>query len=154
MKEWFKYQLGYVNLDVNNLYLTNTGNWSETRNLEEKTKKVKTKNNRKSALIIGYISVVFLIFTILIYKHILNGKVSLTIIILIILGGHRLFSYLKTEIGATFFIPKTKILEIKIEDNSADILFTNGDGVFDRCLLYQIEEKGILLLKILKNQAS
>ncbi|WP_196889864.1 hypothetical protein [Aureivirga sp. CE67] len=43
MKEWFKYELGYVNIDSENIYLTGSGNWSETKNLEEKTRKVSKK---------------------------------------------------------------------------------------------------------------
>ena len=38
MKQWFKYEFGFVNLDSENFYLTNSGNWSETENLKEKTK--------------------------------------------------------------------------------------------------------------------
>jgi hypothetical protein len=36
VKEWFTHEYGFVNIDTENIYFTNTGNWSETKDLEEK----------------------------------------------------------------------------------------------------------------------
>ena len=38
MKHWFKYEFGYVNIDSEYLYFTNTGNWSEVQEIKEKSK--------------------------------------------------------------------------------------------------------------------
>ena len=105
MKEWFKYEFGYVNIDSENLFLTNSGNWSETINLDEKTKKINAKNDTKSSSIIGFIIIVFGIFAYLIYKSFISGGVGLTLLLLTIGGGYKLYQYLKTEIGAKFKIP-------------------------------------------------
>lgn len=35
MKKWFKYEYGFVNIDEDYIYLTNTGNWSDTKDLQE-----------------------------------------------------------------------------------------------------------------------
>lgn len=86
MKEWFKYEFGYVNIDSENLYLTNSGNWSETRDLPEKTKQASNKNDNKSSSILGFIIVTIGLLTFLIMKNFINGKVGLTLILLT-LGG-------------------------------------------------------------------
>ena len=36
MKEYFKYANGYININDENLFLTHSGNWSETSTLVEK----------------------------------------------------------------------------------------------------------------------
>lgn len=35
-KSFYKYKYGYINIDQNNIYITSTGNWSETIQLTEK----------------------------------------------------------------------------------------------------------------------
>ena len=85
MKEWFKYEFGYVNIDSENLYLTNTGNWSETKTLTEKTKKVANQNDNKSSSMIGFIVIALFILGYLNFKSILSGRVALTLIVITIL---------------------------------------------------------------------
>ena len=79
MKEWFKYEFGYVNVDSENLFLTNSGNWGETISLTEKTKKTANQNSS----IIGFIIVVFCIFAFMIYKNFINGKSGFGLIFII-----------------------------------------------------------------------
>jgi len=154
MKEWFKYEFGYVNIDDQNVYLTNTGNWSETKNMEEKTKKVDKENDNRSSSMIGFILVVICIFAFLIFKSYISGKVGLSLIAITSFGGYKLYGYLKTEIGAKFKIPINKISEIKVAEKSIEIIFTNGEGKIDSYKLYRIEEKGISIMNSLKQYAS
>ena len=55
MKEYFKYANGFVNLNDENLFLTNSGNWSETSDLLEKSPKSIRQNNFKGFKIYIYL---------------------------------------------------------------------------------------------------
>jgi hypothetical protein len=71
-------------------------------------------------------------------------------VILIVFGGYSLYEYLKTEIGAKFKIPLDKIVEIKEQENSIEINFINGEGDNDTYKLEKIDEKGIAIIKSMK----
>ena len=152
MKEWFKYEFGYVNIDSENLYLTNSGNWSETKGLSEKTKKVAAKSDNKSSSIIGFILAVAGLFGFLIYKSLLSGKAGLSLILITVVGGYKLYDYLKSEIGAKFKIPLEKISEIKDHESGIEIFFTNGEGKPDSYKLQKVAEKGFAVMHSLKAQ--
>lgn len=149
MKEWFKYEFGYVNIDSENLYLTNTGNWSETKTLTEKTKKVAKQNDNKSSLMIGFIVIALFLLGYLNFKSVLSGGVALTLIVITIFGSYKLYEYLKTEIGAKFKIPREKISEISVNDRSIEIFFVNGEGNNDSYKLHRVEDKGISVMNSL-----
>ena len=151
MKEWFKYEYGYVNVDSKNLFLTNSGNWSETKKLTEKTKNISKKNDRKSSSINGFIIFVFSLFAFMIYKNFINGKLGLALIFFTIGGGYKFYQYLKTEIGAKFKIPLEKIIELNILEKSAEIKFIDGEGLAENYLLNNIDEKGKKIMYSLKN---
>ena len=151
MKEWFKYEFGYVNIDSENLFLTNSGNWSETKNLTEKTKKVSDKNDNKSSSIIGFIIIVFCVFAFMIYKSFISGKIGLTLIFITIGGGYKFYQYLKTEIGAKFRIPLEKITEINVLEKSVEIKFFDGEGLKVNYILNNIDEKGKNIMNTVKN---
>ena len=75
MKEYFKYANGYVNINDENLFLTNSGNWSETHDLLEKSPKSIRKNDLKSVKIYAYYFVIIVlvaIFVIDIFKDLGN----------------------------------------------------------------------------------
>ena len=150
MKEWFKYEFGYVNIDSENLYLTNTGNWSETKDLTEKTKQVANKNDNKSSSTLGFLIIILGLLGFLIFKSLVNGKVGFTLILITLGGGYKLYEYLKTEIGAKFKIPLTKITEIKKKKKSIEIIFINGEGNKDIYNLHRVDEKGMNLMSSLK----
>ena len=60
MKAWFGYNTGFVNIDDNHVYLTNSGNWSEIADLEEKgitTNKKSRRRKKKSSLFMAYLVV-------------------------------------------------------------------------------------------------
>jgi methionyl-tRNA synthetase len=79
MKTWFKYEYGYVNLDSDTLYLTNSGNWSETTTLSEKTKEITQKNDTKNYKYVSFLVSIIAFFCVLFFNTILSGKVSLTL---------------------------------------------------------------------------
>lgn len=144
MKEWFKHEFGYVNVDAENLYLTNSGNWSDTKKLNEKTKNNKTK---KRSSIIGFLILVFCLFLFMIYKSTAIDTIGVTLFIMAL--GYKLYLYLKFEIGPQFKIPIAKISEVKIDDKSVEIYFLDGDGVYSSFVLEKVEEKGKNILNSL-----
>jgi hypothetical protein len=150
MKEWFKYEFGYVNINSENLFLTNSGNWSETENLTEKTKKISNKNNKKSSSIIGFIILILCLFGFLIYKNTLSGKTGTALIFITIGMGYKLYEYLKTEIGAKFKIPLEKITELIFLKNSVEINFIDGEGLKSSYKLNNINEKGEKIMHSIK----
>lgn len=156
MKEWFKYEFGYVNIDSQNIYFTSSGNWSETKNLKEKSKEVERKHHIKSSKHVLFLILTGLVLSFILFKSIDNGKVSLTLILLIPVGGYKLYNYLKTEIGTNHKIPLAKINEIKIKNNSAEIIFLNSENSSDYYNLTLVEEKGMKILEnlntVLKHQ--
>lgn len=151
MREWFKYEFGFVNLDTNNLYLTNTGNWHEIEKLNEKSDKTNTKGDNKRNRIIGYLFLVVCLFGFLFFKNILTGRVSISLIILITAGGYKVYQYMKTEIGPKFKIPIEKISDIKIDHKNVQIVFLNGKNIEDCHKISFIEMKGVHILEKLKN---
>uniref|UniRef100_UPI00404A3F53 hypothetical protein n=2 Tax=Flavobacterium sp. TaxID=239 RepID=UPI00404A3F53 len=122
MKEWFKYEFGYVNIDSENFYLTNSGNWSDTKELKEKIKQIAHKDDNKSSMIIGFMIVVICILCFLLYKSFINGRLGLTLIFITVGGSFKLYQYLKTEIGSKFKIPLKKIKEIKFSNKNVEIV--------------------------------
>jgi hypothetical protein len=151
MKEWFKYEFGYVNVDAHNLYLTNTGNWSETIHLKEKASAVSVTNSSKNTYIIVYIALALVTFAFLFFKNMLSAKPSLLLVAITVGGGYKLYQYMKREIGAKFKIPVEKIQEIRLEENNAVIIFITETGDADRYNLVKVEKKGLEILQTLNN---
>lgn len=141
MKEYFKYGNGFVNLNDENLFLTNSGNWSETLNLEEKSAKSIRKNNFKSFKIYLYIGIVAA-FILLILTRSKSGLIPFGFIIL----GIAAFAYMKRETGKRYKIPVSKIFKIEITESSAKISFYNSNGIEDYEEIFNIEPKGIKIL--------
>ena len=153
MREWFKYEFGYVNIDDNNVYMTRTGNWSETKEMPEKNKKVAQKNNRRGSTVI----VVLAAFTALIlfglFRNMMSNTVGIPILFLLVAGLFKLYQYTKRDIGGQFKIPFSKLNSIEIKDQQAVLHFTNGENEADTQTLSNIEEKGLqLLITLSKNQ--
>jgi len=127
-KSFYKYKYGYINIDQNNIYITSTGNWSETIQLTEK-KFGKTKKR------IGRVISIYFFFTIIIlallgslilsYKNLLFKLLSLLTSVAGFLGIKR---YFDTETGQRFFIPKTKIINIAINEDSIKLNFRTIDN--------------------------
>jgi hypothetical protein len=147
MKTWFKYEYGYVNLDSDTLYLTNSGNWSETTTLSEKTKEITQKNDTKNYKYVSFLVSIIAFFCVLLFNTILSGKVSLTLFFLVSFGGYKVYNYLKTEIGPSFKIPLAKITDITIEDTTVELLFLNNENTIEFHKLKKVDQTGIDVLK-------
>lgn len=146
MKEYFKYANGYVNLNDENLFLTNSGNWSETHDLLEKSPKSIRKNTFKEYKVYVYYLIVIGLAGIGIFDILKDTKErSFPFgIILLALAG---LAYMKRETGKQYRIPISKIASIDIIEKKVKINFINAAGVIDFEELYKVETKGIGILE-------
>ncbi len=147
MKEYFKYANGFVNINDENLFLTNSGNWSETKELLEKSSKSIKKNNYKSLKIYIFLFIIFCLVALILSKS-KSGSIPFSIILL----GLGVFAYMKREIGNRYKIPISKIRSISIVDNSVKIVFFNENKTEDWEEINAIEAKGFAVLENLKLQ--
>lgn len=146
MKEYFKYGNGYVNIDDENLYLTNSGNWSETHELEEKSPKSVRKNNHKTFRINSYYFIIGLVL-LLVVIGIMNKNSHIAIPLGIIIIVITAFKYMRSESGKKYKIPLSKIKNFEIVDNSIKINFVNLNNEIDFETINKVEEKGLIYLE-------
>ncbi len=150
MKEWFKHQYGYVNIYENNLFFTNTGNWSETKDLKEKSDK-QVKYKVKKYKVIVFMTMVFMLFAFSFFSNIISDKLSLLILIGLPVAGYFFYKYMHTELGPCYRIPLSKISNIVIDDKKVTVSFINEQGKLDSEILGNIEGKGLQILAKLKS---
>lgn len=146
-KDWFRHEFGYVNIDAENVYLTNSGNWSETKLLVEKNthtiKKSQKKTFRKKAFLYGSI----LLFGMLLLLSFSNMHSGVLLPILLVFGGYYLYQDYKPELGLSFLIPLKKLITIEINNEEVVLHFTNADGEHDHIELKKVTPEGILILE-------
>ena len=118
MREYFKYADGFINVNKENIFLTNSGNWSETHELNEKSSKSNFKTNK---IYLNYLLVIVLIgigsYDVL--KDFKNKSFPFGIVI-IALG---VLAFIKREKGKRYKIPLSKINKITISNSVAKIVF-------------------------------
>ena len=131
---YFKYEFGYINIDKKNVYLTNSGNWSETLGMEEKSKETIRKSDNRKTWIIVYLLIGCMLISLFHFAHILNSGMGYLLIFTIPLGCLPLYKYMRNEIGPKFKIPIEKIISIQDESNGLRINFKDTafqeDSVF------------------------
>ena len=142
MKNYFKYDNGYVNINDENLFLTNSGNWSETYDLWEKSPKSIKQNNFKSNKINLFLFLIICIGLLMISKA-KNAVLPLGFISL----GIAAFFYIKRETGKRYKIPILKIIKIEVVDNSVKIIFYNANNQEDFEEITNVEFKGLGILE-------
>lgn len=147
MRRWFKHEYGFVNIDDKNLYLTNSGNWSDTLKLTEKTPQTIKKSKRKALRINSYLAVCFMAFAILFALVFSKGSQNTSFLWLLPIGAYFLYDYLKPEVGPTFLIPIVKIEVIEMEDTSATIHFLTLANTKDQIHLTKINKEGLAMLE-------
>ncbi len=152
MKQWFKYEYGFVNVDENNLYLTNTGNWSEVKTLEEKSNNRSLNVPKWKAIL--FMLVVGVIFLYMFLTNLMSGKISLLLIIGLPVGGYAVHKYIKSEIGNSYKIPRSKILSASIENKVVQLTFLDADDKEQTETLINVSESGIKLLEELHESVS
>lgn len=150
MEEFFKYQSGYVNIDDENLFLTNSGNWSETKTLLEKNKNSIRKNKARNARMQLYLLIVFGIITCIVLKTLAAGTFSTVVLISMPVAGYKLYQLFQRNLGKRYKIPLSKIDSIEKIDDGYEIKFRNADNENDVEFIAELEEKGVDIIDRVK----
>jgi hypothetical protein len=145
VKEWFTHEYGFVNIDTENIYFTNTGNWSETKDLEEKGLQEQNSFRQFRMKIIPFILIAVAVF--LLIFPIDSGKVKFSLITGLVVLAISARKYLKTEISSKFKLPISKVKSITLNNKTAIIIFQNGKGKQVQETLENLDQKGIDLLE-------
>lgn len=144
MKRHFKYSNGFINVDENNIYITSTGNWSETKILTEKPfGKSMYDDGKYFAFYQVFGFIVVLVISLFLTETTWYIKAGL--ILLCSLLFYKTKDYFTPELGERFLIPKIKILDInqtkkqliiefKSLDDKKDIIKLNGIIEIDELL--------------------
>ncbi|WP_417351107.1 hypothetical protein [Flavobacterium alkalisoli] len=141
-KQYFKYGSGYVNIDSENLYLTNSGNWQEARDLKEKSPKTKRQN---SSRILGNNIFLFIVFaSVLIGGFFLleRGRIFLGGVVLLFF----VLRYFQPEMGNRYKIPLSKIESIELFEKGITIHFRNETNETDKESIDNVDPKGFEIL--------
>lgn len=150
MKEYFKYKYGYINIDDENLYLTNSGNWQEARETEEKSHSNENENIRRITHMKSFVFVVIGGITIYLIREIQNIKVNLGIIAIALGIAYKVYNYFSSEFGGRYRIPLQKIQSITTEGpERIRIGFLNANNKPDFEFIDGLEVKGKYFLNAL-----
>ncbi|WP_445722744.1 hypothetical protein [Flavobacterium sp.] len=146
MKQFFKYEKGFININETDLFLTKTGNWSETDSIVEKSFKSKSQNTIKKVKTYSFYAML-VSFSLLLFINIYraDNKILLTTAIILLIVSS--FNYIKVGSGSQYKIPLSKIDKMDYSFKSLKIYFKNKEGKEDFERLENIEEKGITILK-------
>jgi hypothetical protein len=125
VRKFYKYRYGYINVDADCLYLTNSGNWSETKQLIEKSFETSLTNGIRKTRMIGYIVVSSILLGGFLLMNLASSKISVFLLILIPAGIYQVYRTLITEAGPRYLIPLEKIETIEEKENGITILFKN-----------------------------
>lgn len=160
MKTFFKYEFGYINLDSDNLYLTNSGNWSEVKNLKEKSSIPSGKDGFRRFRIALFFVLASILLTGIFFVNITSGRKSFFLLVLIPIGIYKLYTYMRQDLGSRFFIPLEKIDAVEYDqdrngyllrfrnrenDSVSEFIRNVGGEDFDRLVREAIEAKIINL---------
>ena len=154
MKHYFKYASGYINIDSENLFMTNSGNWQETHELQEKSNKTAASNNGRVFRMKAYVYTSFGLIGIFI-AGLFTRNTDPTIGTFIVLGllgilAYFLFEYFKRDFGKRYKIPLAKITAIEPYEKGLRLHFLNAAGQPDMEVLDNVEPKGFELLRQLE----
>ena len=151
MKEWFKYEYGFINVDDDNVYLTSTGNWSETKNMEEKSDASIRKHVVKKWINILYLGgwfIVFVSFLIAFYTKSTDLNQAYWRLPLALIGlALIMYKHLRKDMGPKYKIPISKIKKIEFgkEDIFIHFIDPRNEQVFQE--LVRVAWKGHKVLQ-------
>ena len=147
MKACYKYEFGYVNVDDEFVYLTNTGNWTEIPKLPEKTQQSHARDMRRYFKHTTYLVVISVLAAAFVLYNVLFGIYSMVVIIGLPVLIYYLYQYLKNEMGPAFAIPHHKLVSVENHGKSTIITYIDGEGDEVNDKLVRLEEEGRKALK-------
>lgn len=150
-KCWFEHNSGYINIKDNNIYFTNTGNWTETEEISQNQPFNKSRSNQiKGFIYLIIVGVVILIISIL---NMTRDEsfiwLALLAITIKILG---LYKYFKRDISSNFYITFSSISNISIDEDQCIIEYESSYGKKESIKLSKIPRKGLIILKELRDK--
>lgn len=146
MQAFFKYKFGYVNIDSENLYFTNSGNWSETTGMQEKG--IQKQNNSKQTRISYFFTFLFSILFLITIVDLSIERMAVSIPIAIL--SFSAYRYLSSELGEQFKLPISKISNVEVLDSEVTLSFINGNEESEFIEIAGVDEKGLDLMRVVK----
>ncbi|MFZ6052344.1 hypothetical protein [Halocola ammonii] len=147
MKACYKYEFGYVNVDGESVYLTNTGNWTEIARLSTKTQRSHSRDMRRYFKHTIYLVVISIVAAAFVIYNVFFGVYNMVILIGLPVLIYYLYQYLKNEMGPAFAIPHHKLLSVESQGKSTIITYIDGEGDEVNDKLVKLEEEGQETLK-------
>jgi fatty acid desaturase len=131
---WLKHNTGFLNVDEDNIFVTRTGNWSETAGLKEKNHKgFKRKNRVSKFTTVCFLTLVAVGVIWLMTAGVMNGKLGVFSIISLPVFYFTVHQYIITGYSAAYLIPISKITHMEVGLKSITIRYSdcNNDPVSD-----------------------
>lgn len=143
MKEYFKYKFGYVNIDDENLYLTNSGNWQEARETEEKSSANLHVNAQRINRMKSFVFVVIGGITVYLLREVESIKTSIGIVVIAAGLAYKTYQHFSSEFGNRYRIPLHKIQSITAKKTEVvRIGFFNANNTPDFEIIEGLEPRG------------
>lgn len=150
MKEWFSYRNGFVNVDEEWIYFTPSGNWSETLNLPERTRKSPNRKRKLSQSLMGFLVLSSAIGITVSVASIRDSSLKYpTMIVGIVLA---LWLFTKRENQPHFKISRQLINSFSFGNSGVTISFSNHLGEKHQIVLNGIADKGMAIFQNIHKQ--
>ena len=128
MQKFFKYKFGYINVDNENIYLTNSGNWAECKRLQEKSLKTDIRTISKQLKISSLIfTAALFVFGNIIFS-IQSGSFKVLPAIISTLALFGLYKVFMRDLGSQYLIPIANIISLKNRNQDLVIDFKDYKG--------------------------
>ena len=152
MRVFFKYEFGYVNIDDKNIYLTNSGNWSETAGLSESSGITSLKSWIKVAIGIALILVASLFILV---SHLsdlstrTNDILGIILVAFVPFSIYKIYKSFRSDLGKTFKIPFDKVISLEFSEteNGSIVRFRNGKNIEERFFINNLKLDDHLKIK-------
>lgn len=148
MQQWFKYNKGYVNVNEHGIYLTSTGNWSETARLTEKTPESHRRESIRRFRIYAFFFLAAAGVITMFVRKLWAYPLTYVALPALPFAAYKLYHYLKGDLGIRFMIPRSKVTRVEKVGKNLRIQFINGTGAPDTITLPGAAEKGWDILEV------
>jgi len=137
MQRHFKYSKGYINIDDTTIFLTETGNWSETKGLSEKKSNqlVRRYGNAIAILIVSLVIALVGIFLFISSQKFRVGGVVGIIAVLFFF-----YQAVSSKMGYKFYVPKEKVIKVSSHKNILFLKFKNASDKEEIVRISDIEK--------------
>ena len=119
----FKRKMGYVNITTDSIYLTNSGNWTEIQQIQEKSKETIRINNRRKVRIKLFLYPSLILFALILVANLTSLKVLSIGTIIAFAGSVAVYKYFLSDLGNRYKIPIDKIIKVEIIEESMFLQF-------------------------------